>query len=57
MAAVARYWLTSPPGTRFSTRIPRPWPTTRKETVRLSAPQATEVGAKLPSTNLLYELI
>ncbi len=49
-AATARYWFTSPPGTRFSTRRLWPWPTTRSAQVRLSIPQATAVGAKLPST-------
>ncbi len=46
--ATARCGLTSPPGSRFSKRIERPWPTTRSEQVRLSYPQATAVGAKEP---------
>ncbi len=52
-AATARYGLTSPPGTRFSTRSDSPWPTTRSAQVRLSVPQAIAVGAKLPATNRL----
>jgi hypothetical protein len=49
IAARARYGLTSPPGTRFSSRSEEPWPTTRRAQVRLSWPQATAVGAKLPA--------
>ena len=48
-ALSARYGLTSAPGTRDSIRRPGPWPTTRSEQVRLSSPQATAVGAKVPS--------
>ena len=53
MPATARYGFTSPPGTRFSTRSDWPWPTRRSAQVRLSTPQRTAVGAKLPGTNRL----
>ena len=56
MPATATYGLTSPPGRRSSGRSEDPEPTTRTEQVRLSSPQATLVGAKLPAANLLYEL-
>ena len=49
IAAIARYGLTSPPGTRFSTRSDGPCPITRSEQVRLSWPHATAVGANEPS--------
>ena len=43
-AASARYGLTSPPGTRHSTRSEGPCPTTRKAQVRLSSPQSKRRG-------------
>src|SRR4051794_14574678 len=43
IAASARYGFTSAPGSRFSTRLPCPCPTTRIEHVRLSFPHATAV--------------
>ncbi len=49
-AATARYGFTSPPGTRHSTRSDGPRPISRNAQVRLSGPQATAVGAKLPGT-------
>ena len=49
--------MTSPPGTRFSTRSPAPWPTTRSAQVRLSVPQATAVGANEPAANRFERLI
>ena len=55
--ATARYGLTSPPGTRFSSRSDCPCPTSRNAQVRLSRPQRIAVGAKEPGTYLLYELI
>ena len=48
IAAIARYGLTSPPGSRFSSRALGPWPTSRTAQVRLSWPQATAVGANEP---------
>ena len=48
IAAIARYGLTSPPGTRFSTRSDGPCPTSRSAQVRLSTPQRTAVGANEP---------
>ena len=50
IAATARDGFTSPPGTRHSTRSDGPCPTSRSAQVRLSGPQRTEVGAKLPGT-------
>ena len=52
-AATARYGFTSPPGTLFSRRSECPLPTTRSAHVRLSSPQATVVGAKLPAAKRL----
>ena len=48
VAAKAWYVLASAPGIRFSTRMPWPWPTMRKPSVRLSTAQPTAVGAQLP---------
>src|SRR5207342_2102795 len=56
-AANARYGFTSAPGMRVSTRRLEPCPTTRKPQVRLSRPQASVVGAQLPTMKRLYELI
>ena len=49
IAANARYGLLSAPASRLSTRMPRPWPTTRNAHVRLSMPQASVVGANEPA--------
>ena len=57
IAEMPMYGFTSPPGTRFSTRSPDPLPITRSAQVRLSMPQATPVGAKLPLAKRLYELM
>ena len=50
MPATARYGLTSPPGTRFSSRSEAPWPTSRNAQVRLSRPHLIAVGANEPVT-------
>ena len=53
IAARPRYGFISPPGRRFSIRALFPLPTSRTAVVRLSMPQATEVGANEPFTKRL----
>ena len=44
-AAYIRYAFMSPPGKRFSTWSPSPFPTSRNPVVRLSRPHTTLTGA------------